>query len=119
VGGRPAEGRGAARDWAAADETERRRLICALVAEQLGLAADRVQPDRPLAEYGLDSILSLRIAQSLERMTGRALPATFLWNHPTVAAILDGLAAGETGARRPETPAPSAWESLLVGVENA
>ena len=67
-----------------------------VVARQLGLDPDRIDPDRPLASYGLDSLRSLELVAALEDATGRALPESFCFEHPTLAALagaLEGLAA--------------------------
>jgi thioester reductase-like protein len=66
-----------------------------VVARQLGLDPDRIDPDRPLASYGLDSLRSLELVAALEDATGRSLPESFCFEHPTLSALagaLEGLA---------------------------
>ncbi|MFF0203806.1 type I polyketide synthase [Streptomyces sp. NPDC005017] len=63
------------------DEVRRR------VANVLGAQPDAVSVHRPLTEAGVDSLLAAAIRVALERDLGVALPATLLWNHPTVSAI--------------------------------
>lgn len=65
------------------------------MARHLGLAPDRVDPDRPFAAFGLDSITMVRIAADLEAWLGRPLPATLLYEAPTIAAVARMLAAHE------------------------
>jgi acyl transferase domain-containing protein/NADP-dependent 3-hydroxy acid dehydrogenase YdfG len=42
---------------------------------------------RPLGEYGLNSILGLELRHRLERDLALRLSATLIWNHPTLAAL--------------------------------
>ncbi|MGU3499675.1 type I polyketide synthase [Mycobacterium sp. C31M] len=62
-------------------------LVVATVAAELGLAEDGVDPRLPLAEIGVDSIMTVALRKQLERKTGLALPPTLLWEHPTAAAV--------------------------------
>ncbi|GAA1991371.1 type I polyketide synthase [Kitasatospora viridis] len=65
----------------------------------------RIDPRVPLTEAGLDSVATLIIRRRLERHFGTALPATLLWNRPTVEAIsefITGLLSGSV----PEEVAP-------------
>ena len=61
------------------------------VAELAGVP--EVDPGRPLQEYGLGSRDAVVLAGELEELVGRALPATLLWETPTVDAIVAYLAA--------------------------
>ena len=60
-----------------------------LVAEQLGLILRRsIDPDRPISEYGLDSLGNLELRTRIETETGirvRSMDIT------TVRALADGL----------------------------
>jgi 6-methylsalicylic acid synthase len=62
------------------------------VAAEMKLAAEEVDVRRPLIEMGLDSVMTQIIRNRLERRFRVSLPATLLWNQPTVAAISDFLA---------------------------
>ncbi len=62
-------------------------LVVATVATELGLTEDGVDPRLPLAEIGVDSIMTVALRRQLERKTGLALPPTLLWEHPTAAAV--------------------------------
>ncbi|MGB3485732.1 MAG: beta-ketoacyl synthase N-terminal-like domain-containing protein [Mycobacterium sp.] len=61
--------------------------VLAAVAGELGLPADGVDPRLPLAEIGVDSIMTVAVRRQLEKQTGLALPPTLLWEHPTAAAV--------------------------------
>ncbi|MDR3538267.1 MAG: beta-ketoacyl synthase N-terminal-like domain-containing protein [Acetobacteraceae bacterium] len=48
---------------------------------------------RPLQELGLDSLAALELRNRLSRLAGTVLPASLLFDYPTVAALTDHLAA--------------------------
>ena len=58
-------------------------------AAQLGLSESDVDPDLPLVELGVDSIMTVRLRRQLEKQTGLTLPPTLLWEHPTAAAVAE------------------------------
>lgn len=62
-------------------------LVSATVAAELGLPDGGVDPRLPLAEIGVDSIMTVALRKQLEKKTGLALPPTLLWEHPTAAAV--------------------------------
>ncbi|MFI7672095.1 beta-ketoacyl synthase N-terminal-like domain-containing protein [Actinophytocola sp. NPDC049390] len=59
------------------------------VATEIRMAPEELDLRRPLAEMGLDSVMTLVIRRRLEKTFRLALPATLLWNHPTVVAIAE------------------------------
>jgi 6-methylsalicylic acid synthase len=63
--------------------------VLAAVAAQLGLSESDVDPDLPLVELGVDSIMTVRLRRQLEKQTGLTLPPTLLWEHPTAAAVAE------------------------------
>jgi 6-methylsalicylic acid synthase len=66
--------------------------VAGQVAAELKLAAEDLDTRRPLIEMGLDSVMTQIIRGRLERQFRVSLPATLLWNRPTVQAIGDFLA---------------------------
>ncbi|GGL61392.1 phthiocerol synthesis polyketide synthase type I PpsA [Streptomyces fumigatiscleroticus] len=66
--------------------------VRAAAARALGSAPNAVDPHRPLPELGVDSLLTVRLRRDLEQRLAVALPATLLWNRPTVAGIAEHLA---------------------------
>ncbi|MEU6479298.1 acyl carrier protein [Streptomyces sp. NPDC047017] len=62
------------------------------VALYLGRDADTIDPAVPLAEYGMDSVCALSLCGDLEDEFGLMVEPTLLWDHPTVASLLDFLA---------------------------
>ena len=81
------------------------------VAGEMKLAVEELDIRRPLIEMGLDSVMTQIVRARLERRFRVSLPATLLWNRPTVQAISDFLAELLTPDRgaavsdnEPETP---------------
>ncbi|MFJ1800234.1 SDR family NAD(P)-dependent oxidoreductase [Streptomyces sp. NPDC088180] len=77
------------------------------VASVLGLRPDAIGVHRPLTEAGVDSLLAAAVRVALERDLGVALPATLLWNYPTVSEIA-GFLAGVLATRAPDESAAGA-----------
>jgi acyl transferase domain-containing protein/acyl-CoA synthetase (AMP-forming)/AMP-acid ligase II/acyl carrier protein len=71
--------------------TLRKRLIEEL-AGRLHVAPERLDPRRPLADYGLQSVDLVGMIGELERWSGRSLPATLAWEYPTIEALAGFLA---------------------------
>ncbi|WP_157995831.1 type I polyketide synthase [Thermomonospora amylolytica] len=81
-----------------------RRFLIEQIARRSRITAAEVDPDRPVEEFGLASRDAVAIAGELEQMLGRALPATLVWEHPTI----NGLAAALAGTAPAPAPAASA-----------
>lgn len=67
-------------DWVA-------QQVRTAVANELRLAEDDIDPRQPLAEIGVDSIMTVAVRRQLEKQTGLTLPPTLLWEYPTAAAV--------------------------------
>ncbi|WP_033260770.1 type I polyketide synthase [Amycolatopsis vancoresmycina] len=74
-----------------------RRWLLDTVAEHTGV---RAEPHHPLGDYGLSSRQAVGIAADLEARLGRRLPATLLWESPTI----DHLVRSLTGTEEPDAP---------------
>ena len=62
------------------------------VAQVLKLAAARVDTTKPLRTLGLDSLMALELRNRLEAATGTSVPATVIWNYPTIEVLAPQLA---------------------------
>ncbi|MPY34602.1 SDR family NAD(P)-dependent oxidoreductase, partial [Streptomyces adustus] len=83
-----------------------RAWLATAVAEAAGLDPLTVDPHRPIAEYGLGSRQLVALTVELAEHVGRPLEPSFLFSHPTVAALADALFAGPgPGGDRPEEAA--------------
>ena len=96
---------------------QRRQELIAFLAERalhvLGLEAKTaVEPRVPLKEIGLDSLMAVELSNSLVRSGGQSLPATLLFDYPT----LDTLATYLTRAWRLEDDAADAIAAAIVVV---
>jgi len=70
--------------------------MLALVSEQaarvLGLkASSRLPPDQPLIELGLDSLMGIELRNALGAAAGVHLPATLIFDHPSLRALAEHL----------------------------
>jgi acyl carrier protein len=122
--------------------TGRHELLVDLVAAQVATVTDHprqaIDPLRPLREIGLDSLMALELRNQLMQATGVALPATLVFDHPTVSALARELeqhlvvaappaggqapAVGPAGAPTPTagpaTAGPAATGSAATGDED-
>jgi NADPH:quinone reductase-like Zn-dependent oxidoreductase/acyl carrier protein len=57
------------------------------VAQVLRMAPARVELTKPFRTMGLDSLMGLELRNRLESGAAISLPATAIWNHPTVAQL--------------------------------
>lgn len=79
---------------------ERRRAVLGDVVARLaaklllGDASATIDPDRSLAELGLNSLSAVLFTRGLSQRLGRPISAKLLFEHPTVAALVDYLASG-------------------------
>jgi acyl transferase domain-containing protein/SAM-dependent methyltransferase/acyl carrier protein len=87
---------------AQAPAARKRSLVASFVRERslavLGLDPQRaVDPAMPLGELGLDSLLAVELRNAFSSVLGRPLPATLLFDHPTIEALTDHLISEVVG----------------------
>jgi acyl transferase domain-containing protein/NADPH-dependent curcumin reductase CurA len=95
----------------AAPKSRRKDIFTGLLEERIRatLRLDRTHalvPDQPLQELGLDSLLSIELRNALGVSVNRTLPATLLFNYPTLDA-LTGFLFSEVGGEVPIKPVAS------------
>jgi acyl carrier protein len=66
--------------------------------------ASTVDPDRPLRELGLDSLMAVELRNALAAGLGRSLPATLLFDYPSLDAIANHVIRTLGGAPSPGGP---------------
>ncbi|HEX6344389.1 SDR family NAD(P)-dependent oxidoreductase [Umezawaea sp.] len=80
-----------------------RREVAELAADVLGHAdAVALDADRSFRDLGFDSLLAVDLRNRLVERTGRALPVTVVFDHPSIAAL-----AAALGDDVPATAAPT------------
>jgi acyl transferase domain-containing protein/surfactin synthase thioesterase subunit/acyl carrier protein len=97
---------------AALDARERERLVIDLVRSEAALVLGQAEPSavpvsKALQELGLDSLMAVELRNRLQKSSGLELPATLLFDYPSVAAVAQMLVdeltdAGEELAAAPE-----------------
>jgi acyl carrier protein len=86
-------------------------------ARVLGLDQARViDPEQPLNQLGLDSLMALQLRDRLSALTRIALPPVVLFNYPTLSALVEHL-AGEV-ATTPAEPAAAATNGAATPATN-
>jgi acyl carrier protein len=90
-----------------------------LAAQVLSLQNSKViDPDEPLQSMGLDSLMAVELRNKLGQSAGKTLPATLLFEYPTINSLADYLANGvfalELNAQKsaPVSEAPPADQSI-------
>jgi NADP-dependent 3-hydroxy acid dehydrogenase YdfG/acyl carrier protein len=98
---------------------QRSVLLEGWLREQIGqvlrMPPARVEITKPFRTMGLDSLMGLELRNRLEAGAGLSLPATAIWNHPTVAQLAPqigarmgvALDAAQALAAPAEQPAPA------------
>ncbi|MBE9060855.1 AMP-binding protein [cf. Phormidesmis sp. LEGE 11477] len=80
---------------AAQPEKQLTQWIVAWMAAQLGIEQTQIDPDRAFADYGLDSVMAVELAEALTQHLKLAAPleATLAWHFPTLSAMVTHLIA--------------------------
>ncbi|HEX4148826.1 MAG TPA: beta-ketoacyl synthase N-terminal-like domain-containing protein, partial [Pirellulales bacterium] len=69
--------------------------LVARLSRRLGVEAETLDLNAPLAGYGLDSLSTVRVAGDLEAWLGRRLSPTLIYEFNTIAALSQHLAASQ------------------------
>jgi acyl transferase domain-containing protein len=85
--------------------------VRAILADELDLPADLFEPRRPLADYGADSTIDLRLLRQLERAFSITLDPASLADHGTLAQICAEVEARLGHAVEPVPTAPAEREN--------
>lgn len=88
-------------------ETHLREQLAAILKTSVA----RIDTQRPLGSLGIDSLMALELVRRLSSATGLKVPATAVFNYPTIAK----LAAALEGRFAQQTPASSADSAATIG----
>ncbi|MFJ8434754.1 acyltransferase domain-containing protein [Kitasatospora sp. NPDC094019] len=91
----------AARDLASVTD-----FLLSRFAELLNVPAHTVDRRAPMHQYGLESAQSVALAAALSEFLGRRVPATLMWQHPTVDGLARALVDGPAAAEPATGPGP-------------
>ena len=106
------------RPWLTAAPADGRRLVVERLENEirkvLGWNSTRVlDPRQPLQELGLDSLMAVELRNSLSLDFDHPLPATLLFDYPTIGALCDYLVA-EVLPSQEQQGAPSQEEQAVA-----
>ena len=79
-------------------QSELNDWLVSKIAEATGLPVSQINIDTTFADFGLDSRTAVSMSTDLERLVGRELPPTLIWDYPTIKEVskhLTDLANGE------------------------
>ena len=71
------------------------------IAAYLKIDPATIDITEPFSSYGLDSRTAVGLSGDLGQWVGRPLPATLVWDFPTIEQVARHLVAGETSAAAP------------------
>ena len=77
--------------------------LASRVAAKLGIAASEVHLDQPLARYGLDSLLAIELAHSIETNLGVTLPMVSFLQGSSIAQLGAHVLSQWRGPHQPQT----------------
>ncbi|UQS27201.1 acyltransferase domain-containing protein [Amycolatopsis thermalba] len=86
--------------------TDLRAWLVDRVATTLGIPAAEADPAKPLHETGLSSRDAMTLTGDLGRLLGRSLPATLVWEHPTINDLVAALSDVERESMARWVPEP-------------
>jgi acyl transferase domain-containing protein len=102
---------------AAAGDRSLLETVNAIARQALGgVGLPPLDDDLPLVQQGFSSLLGLELRARLEQALGASLPATLLYNHPSIRQIAQYL-AGTQPLRRPSAPESRAGYEFLDALE--
>ncbi len=95
------------------DGVERHEVLLDLVRGQVSLVLGHegalgVDASRSFRDLGFDSLLAVELRNGLQSVTGLRLPATLVFDYPTVAVLADFLLGEVLGAHAPMPSSPVA-----------
>ncbi|WP_436763210.1 SDR family NAD(P)-dependent oxidoreductase [Streptosporangium sp. V21-05] len=92
-------------------------VVRAQVAAIMGhYAPDAVEMDRTFKDLGFDSAMSVELCDRLAAATGRPVPGTAVFDHPTPSALTAHLGSAPAAPTPPAVATPSTDPVVIVGM---
>jgi acyl transferase domain-containing protein/NADPH:quinone reductase-like Zn-dependent oxidoreductase/acyl carrier protein len=116
----PAKAGGLTERLAAAAPNQRRALVVEQIRQDagrvLGLKNLELLPNnKPLSDLGLDSVMAIELRNAIRAAIGQNLPATLLFDYPTVDALTNHVCRNVLQLEETPKPAPRAAQPVLAG----
>ncbi|MEO0540199.1 MAG: AMP-binding protein [Cyanobacteria bacterium P01_A01_bin.105] len=91
------------------------------LARRLRVSLEQVEPSKALADYGVDSVMAVELAQDLEDFLSleQPLDVTLAWNFPTLSALSHHLASLVVSPVNPGVSGPAAAEQISSSVAHS
>ena len=61
------------------------------LADSLSISEDDIDIDKPINDFGLDSMAMLSLGETLGTILGRKMEPTLLWYYPTIESLSNHL----------------------------
>lgn len=74
------------------DEAALQAWLINMLAKRLRADPGQIDPEASLADFGMDSLIAIRVTSDLEKYLEIQLEPTLLWEHPNIAALVRHLA---------------------------
>jgi amino acid adenylation domain-containing protein/thioester reductase-like protein len=104
----------ASRTTARHNASEIEHWLCQKTADLLLMPLSEVDPTAPFAQHGLDSVKGVQLAGELEAWIGQVLPATLVWEYPTIRELAQYLADDPSPADSVTTPPPAVLDTPIA-----
>ncbi len=88
---RPQDIAGSAQVTGVRSSAEIQRWMQETIGGELNVAGESLDPTEPFTSYGLDSIAAFTLTLDLADWLERDLPASLLWEYPTIAEMAEFL----------------------------
>jgi acyl carrier protein len=106
----------------AAPPNQRRTLLIEQIRRETGRALglsnlESLPNNRPLGELGLDSLMAVELRNALAETVGRSLPATLLFDYPTVEALTEYLSRRIPGLDESQSMPTKPLSAISTGLD--
>ncbi len=75
------------------------------LSQELGVAADTIDPDQAFVDIGVGSRQAVFLSGELEDWLGTTIDASVAWDHPTIASLAQFLSNAESTPSATDAPA--------------